>query len=141
MPSAELIQQQPLLWGAETQQLLLGMCIPMGSSRQALAQLAVAFRTDGSARQGRVCPACGQPHSLPVLGTHFRADILPVMGGGTERVGCRLGVGGAPMAPTDASGRAPAVRQAALPLHCSHGCALLPLPSPLWASALESLQG
>lgn len=72
-----------VLWGAKTQQLLSGMCIPMGRSRKALSQLVVAFPT----RQGRVCPACGQLHSLLVLGIHFRADVLPVMGWGHREGG------------------------------------------------------
>lgn len=140
MPSAELIQQ-PLLWGAETQQLLLGMCISMGSSRKALAQLAVAFHKDGSTRQGRICPACDQPRSLPVLGTHFRADILPVMGWGHGESGLqaagwkhpwhRLMPVAEPLQPI----RLPCLCTAAMAVPSCH------LPSPLWVSALESLQG
>lgn len=125
-----------VLWGAKTQQLLSGMCIPMGRSRKALSQLVVAFPT----RQGRVCPACGQLHSLLVLGIHFRADVLPVMGWG-HREGGLQGMGWKhtwhwlmPVAEPLQSIRLTCLCPAAMAVPSCH------LPSPMWASA-RSLRG
>ena len=81
MPSAELVHQQPLLWGAKTQWLLLGVCICMGARRK--AQLGGWLSIQSAVPDGEgFFPPCDQPYSPSVLGTHIRVDILPMTGWG-----------------------------------------------------------
>lgn len=90
MPSAEPVHQQPLLWGAKTRWLLLGVSISTGARRKALVQLGrVAFHTVIGARRGRLFPPCYQPRSPSVLGTRVRADVPPMAGQGHGEDGSR----------------------------------------------------